>query len=165
MSEPAKGKKGGARRARGKSRSLSRLGAIQALYQMDRAGTGLTDLCDEFEALRLGRDVEGREIGTADGAFFRDLVTGVVREQRVIDPQINSHLASGWQLTRLDSTLRAILRAGAYELRFRTDVPPRVVLDEYVELAHAFFEGEEPGVVNAVLDKIAHAGRAGEMAG
>lgn len=158
-------KKGGERSPRALARSLSRLGAVQALYQMDMAGTGITDLCDEFEAHRLGRDIEGNEIGEADASFFRELVIGVVREQRAIDPEINSHLASGWLLTRLDSTLRAILRAGAFELRFRPDVPARVVLDEYVELAHAFFEGDEPGVVNAVLDKIARDSRRSELAG
>ena len=158
-------KKGGGRNPRALARSLSRLGAVQALYQMDMAGTGITDLCDEFEAHRLGRDIEGNEVGEADAGFFRDLVVGVVREQRAIDPEINSHLASGWLLTRLDSTLRAILRAGAFELRFRPDIPARVVLDEYVELAHAFFESDEPGVVNAVLDKIARDARRSELAG
>jgi len=150
--------------ARAKARSFARLGAIQALYQMDLAETDMSEVCAEFEAHRLGRDAEGKEIGPADAAFFRDLVTGVVREQRRLDPDIDRHLAEGWRLTRIDSTLRAILRAGAFELGYRRDVPVRVVLDEYVELAHAFFAGEEPGVVNGVLDKIARRVRADEFA-
>ena len=153
-----------ARGGRAKARSLARLGAIQALYQMDLAQTDMGDICAEFEAHRLGRDAEGNEIGTADADFFRDLVTGVVREQRKLDPVIDRHLAEGWRLTRIDSTLRAILRVGAYELSFRRDVPVRVVLDQYVELAHAFFDGEEPGVVNGVLDRIARRVRADEFA-
>lgn len=153
-----------ARAERGKARSLARLGAIQALYQMDLAETDMSDICAEFEAHRLGRDAEGQEIGPADAAFFRDLVGGVVREQRKLDPDIDRHLAKGWRLTRIDCTLRAILRAGAYELSFRRDVPVRVVLDQYVELAHAFFDGDEPGVVNGVLDAIARRVRADEFA-
>ena len=153
-----------ARGERARARSLARLGAVQALYQMDLAGTDLADVCAEFEAHRLGRDVDGNEIGPADAAFFRDLVTGVVREQSKLDPDIDRHLAEGWRLTRIDSTLRAILRAGAYELGHRRDVPVRVVLDEYVELAHAFFDGDEPGVVNGLLDRIARRVRAEELA-
>lgn len=159
MSAPAK--TGNDRRRGGaQARSLARLGAVQALYQMDLAGTDMADICEEFLAHRLGRDHEGSEIGKADAAFFTDLVTGVVREQRVIDPEIDKHLAEGWRLTRIDATLRAILRAGAYELHFRADVPPRVTLDEYVQLASAFFDGEEPRVVNGVLDKLAREARA-----
>lgn len=149
---------------RARARYLARLAAIQALYQMDLAETDMGAVCAEFEAHRLGRDAEGREIGPADAGFFRDLVAGVVHEQRRLDPDIDRHLAEGWRLTRIDSTLRAILRAGAYELSFRRDVPARVVLDQYVELAHAFFDGEEPGVVNGVLDKIARRARGDEFA-
>lgn len=159
------GQKRGQKRGGGaKARSRARLGAVQALYQMDLAGTGLADIFSDFEAHHLGRDGEGNAVGDADSAFFRDLVSGVVREQRGIDPDINLHLAEGWQLTRIDATLRAILRAAAYELAFRADVPARVVLDEYVELAHAFFDGEEPKVVNGVLDSIARKWRADELA-
>lgn len=152
------------RRAPALSRTLARLGAVQALYQMDLAGTDMEAVCDEFAAHRLGRDSEGNEIGRADTAFFRGLVAGVVHEQRIVDPEIDAQLAEGWRLNRIDSTLRAILRAGAYELRFRHDVPARVVIDQYVELAHAFFDGEEPGVVNGVLDALARRARVEEFA-
>lgn len=156
---------GAAERGTARSRSLARLGAVQALYQMDLAGTDMEEVCAQFVVHRLGRDSDGNEIGRADAAFFRDLVTGVVREQRAVDPEIDGRLAEGWRLNRIDSTLRAILRAGAYELHCRRDVPARVVIDEYVELAHAFFDGDEPGVVNGVLDRLARSLRAGEFAG
>lgn len=146
------------------ARALARLGAVQALYQMDVAGSDIADVLAQFEADRLGRDGDGNRIGNADLRFFKDLVAGVLREQARIDPDIDAHLAKGWRLNRLDSTLRAILRGGAYELHGRPDVPARVVIDQYVQLAHAFFEGEESKVVNAVLDRIARETRAAELA-
>lgn len=152
-----------ARGGKAQGRSLARLGAVQALYQMDLAGTGINEIFADFERNRLGRDDSGTEIGVPDIPFFRDLVSGVVREQRVIDPDVDHHLATGWRLTRIDSTLRAILRAGVYELRWRPDVPVRVVLDEYVELAHAFFDGDETRVVNGILDTIAREHRGKEL--
>ena len=138
-----------------RARSAARLGAVQALYQMDVAGTPLEDVVAEFKTYRLGRDIEGEEIVAGDAAHFEDLVRGVLREQREIDTHVNRSLAKGWALARVDSTLRAILRAGAYELRRCKDVPVKVVINEYVDIAHAFFEGDEPGVVNAVLDRMA----------
>jgi N utilization substance protein B len=146
-------------------RALARLGAIQALYQMDIASVDLAHVLAEFEAHRLGRDDEGKVVGPADAAFFRDIVQGVVRLQRRIDPEIDGHLAKGWRLNRIDSTLRAILRAGTYELSERRDVPPRVIIDQYVELSHAFFGDDIPKVVNGVLDGLARQLRAQEMAG
>src|SRR4029079_16337743 len=100
----------------------------------------------------------------AEATFFRDLVEGVVREQLKIDPLIDKQLAEGWRLTRVDSILRAILRAGAYEILSRDDVPARVAISEYVDIAHAFFADEEPKVVNGILDRLGHRERPREFA-
>jgi N utilization substance protein B len=112
----------------------------------------------------LGKEVEGCQFREAEAGFFRDLVEGVVREQLRIDPLIDHQLAAGWRLTRVDSILRAILRAGAYEILVRSDVPARVVISEYVDIAHAFFAEEEPKVVNGILDKLGHKARPHEFA-
>lgn len=142
---------------RASARSAARLGAVQALYQMDIAGADLSDVLAEFGSGRLGEAFEDGECGQADFEFLKSLVKGVLAEQREIDPLINERLASGWKLSRLDATLRAILRAGAYELKHRPDVPPRASISEYIDVAKAFFGGEEPKVVNGVLDNLAHA--------
>ena len=144
-------------------RGAARLAAVQALYQMDLAGATLPEVIAEFETYRLGKEVDGDQYRNADAAFFRDIVTGVVNKQRTLDPAIDRTLAKGWPLTRIDTTLRAILRAGAFELARRTDVPSRVVISEYVDVAKAFFEDDVPGVVNAVLDALAHELRPGEF--
>jgi N utilization substance protein B len=152
------------RATRASSRSAARLAAVQALYQMDMTAIDLTQVIAEFETHRFGQEIEGAQYCDAEQAFFRDLVGGVVREQLVIDPLIDRHLAEGWRLNRLDSILRAILRAGAFEILKREDVPSRVAITEYVDLAHAFFEGEEPKVVNGILDRLAREARAEEFA-
>lgn len=144
-------------------RSAARLAAVQALYQMDVGGGSLPAVVAEFEAHRLGGEMEGDQMRPADAGFFRTLVGGVVDLQRRIDPRIHKALPPTWPLRRIDVTLRAILRCGAFELMQRPDVPARVVISEYVEIAHAFFEGEEPGLINGVLDAIARAERAGEL--
>lgn len=144
-----------------KARSAARLGAVQALYQMDIASTPLDDAVAEFVEHRLEHGDEGGEMTHADAAHFEDIVRGVVREQRELDRQVNGALAKGWSLARIDSTLRAILRCGTYELRRCKDVPLKVIINEYVDIAHAFFEGDEPGVVNAVLDRLARDIRGG----
>ena len=124
----------------------------------------LTEVIAEFEAYRFGQEIDGSQYSDAETSFFRDLVEGVVREQLRIDPLIDRHLAEGWRLNRVDSILRAILRAGAYEILMRDDVPARVAISEYVDLAHAFFSGEEPKVVNGILDKLGKETRPGEFA-
>jgi transcription antitermination protein NusB len=149
---------------RASSRSAARLAAVQALYQMDMTGIDLTDVIAEFETHRLGKEVEGCQYRDAEASFFRDLVEGVVREQLRIDPLIDKQLAAGWRLTRVDSILRAILRSGAYELLVRSDVPARVVISEYVDIAHAFFGEDEPKVVNGILDHLGHRARPSEFA-
>ncbi len=130
---------------------------------MDMTGIDLNEVIAEFEAYRLGKEIEDCQYCDAEAAFFRDLLEGVVREQLKIDPLIDKQLAEGWRLTRVDSILRAILRAGAYEILDRDDVPARVTISEYVDIAHAFFGGEEPGVVNGILDAMARDVRSGEI--
>lgn len=144
-------------------RGAARLAAVQALYQMDIAGTGLNDILAEFESHWLGREVEGAQYLPAEAAFFRDVVEGVVREQRKLDPLIDKALAAGWPLKRIETVLRAVLRAGAYELDRRPDVPARAVVSEYVDVANAFVDKDETGLVNAVLDQLARQLRAGEF--
>jgi N utilization substance protein B len=145
-------------------RGAARLGAVQALYQMDLSGATLPEVIAEFETYRLGKEVDGDQYRHADAAFFRDIVSGVVRDQMILDPAIDRTLAKGWPLARIDTTLRAILRAGVFELSNRADVPSRVVISEYVDVAKAFFDDDAPGVVNAVLDALAHELRASEFA-
>ncbi len=136
------------------ARSAARIGAVQALYQMDMVGTDLDDVVEEFVHHRFGQEIEGETFPEADEAHFEDVIRGVVREQRDIDVSINDALAKGWTLARIDATMRAVLRAGVYELRRCKDIPIKVVINEYVDVANAFFEGDEPGVVNAVLDRL-----------
>ena len=146
------------------ARSVARLAAVQALYQMEVSGVGVEAVIREFADHRFERGIEGEEsepLARADEAFFAELVRGVVGAQREIDAAVVKRLASGWKLERLDATVRAILRSGAYELSHRGDVPVEVVIDEYVELAKSFFEGPEPGFVNGALDKVAQDVRAG----
>jgi len=144
-------------------RGAARLAAVQALYQMDIAGAGINDIFAEFESHWLGNEVEGDEYLPAEAAFFRDIVSGVVRDQGKIDPMLDDALNRGWPLKRIEAILRATMRAGAYELGHRKDVPARVVIKEYVDVAHAFVEADEAGMVNAVLDQIARQFRAGEF--
>jgi transcription antitermination protein NusB len=148
---------------RAASRSAARLAAVQALYQMDMTGIDLNEVVTEFEEHRLGQEVEGEQYCQAEADFFRSLVEGVVREQRTLDPMIDGQLAEGWRLTRVDSILRAILRSGAFELLLRDDVPARVVISEYVDIAHAFFGADEPKVVNGILDRLGRKARPKEF--
>jgi transcription antitermination protein NusB len=141
-------------------RGAARLAAVQALYQMEMAGTGLNDILAQFESHWLGREVEGEQYLPAEAAFFRDVVSGVVATQRELDPRIDAALAATWPLKRIEAILRSVLRAGAYELAKRTDIPARVIVSEYVDIAHAFVDRIETGMVNAVLDQIAREARA-----
>ncbi len=145
-------------------RGVARLRAVQALYQMEVGGATLPSVIEEFEAHRLGHELEGAELRPADAPFFRALVTGVVKAQRRVDPIIHAALPATWPLTRIDLTLRAVLRCGVFELTERHDVPGRVVISEYVDVANAFFSGDEPGLVNGVLDRVAHDVRPQEFA-
>lgn len=146
-------------------RTAARLAAVQALYQMDLARTDVATVVAEFTLHRFGREVDGAFYDAEAQPFFKDVVTGVVRQQRRIDPLLNEQLAEGWRLGRIDSILRAILRAAAYELIACPKVPTKVIINEYLNVAHAFFEGEEPSVVNGVLDRVARKVRARELNG
>lgn len=137
-------------------RGAARLAAVQALYQMDIAGTPLHDILADFERHWIGREIEGEQYLPAEAGFFRDIVTGVVADQRRLDPLVDHALASGWPLKRVEAILRSVLRAGAYELDKRHDIPARVVISEYVDVASAFVDRDETGMINAVLDQIAH---------
>lgn len=140
---------------RANKRGAARLAAVQALYQMDVAGTGVMEITAEYEAYRLGQEVDGEQYLDADPQWFRAIISGVVQEQRQLDPLIRQRLPEDWPLSRIDSTLRAILRAGLWEIKNRKDVPIAVIISEYVDIAKAFFEGDEPRLVNAVLDRMA----------
>lgn len=149
--------------ARGEKRSAARLAAVQALYEMEISGKGVVDAIAEFEAHWIGREVDDLAFKPAEEEFFRAIVQGVVDEQRAIDPRIDEALAKGWPLRRIETVLRAILRAGTFELLRREDVPAKVVISEYVDLTRDFYDGEEAGMVNAVLDSIGRDLRAGEL--
>lgn len=144
-------------------RGSARLSAVQALYQMDIGGVGLTAVVAEYENFRLGREIDGETYLDADVSWFRGIVGGVVKDQKTIDPVIHQSLTKDWPLSRIDSILRAILRAAVFELTNRKDVDARVVVTEYVEVAKAFFDGDEPKMINGVLDRVARQTRDGEM--
>ncbi|HWA18535.1 MAG TPA: transcription antitermination factor NusB [Devosia sp.] len=136
-------------------RGAARLAAVQALYQMDVGRQSLEDTLSQFDAHVMGREIEGEQYLPADADFFRQIVTGVIRSQLDIDPTIDKALTDDWPVGRIDATLRAILRAAAFELLRRRDIPPRVVITEYVDIAKAFYEDDAPRLVNGVLDAIA----------
>jgi transcription antitermination protein NusB len=149
----------------GERRSAARLAAVQALYQMDLTGKGLDAIIREFERHWMGKEIEDDQYKPADGAFFRVIVQGVLDRQKRIDPTIDDLLAKGWPLKRVEAVMRAILRAGAWELMLTPDTPVKVVISEYVDIARAFFEKEETAMVNAVLDRLAREARSGELPG
>lgn len=144
-------------------RSAARLGAVQALYQMDLAGSDVGETLAQFSSRAMGENFEDGQCGEADYRHLREVVDGVVREQKAIDPVVDQILDKGWPLHRLDSTVRAILRAGAYELMFMDKVPARVAISEYVDVADAFFGEEEPRFVNGVLNRLARMRRPEEF--
>jgi N utilization substance protein B len=144
---------------RSRSRSAARLAAVQALYQQEMEGTPLPRLLHEFHEHRLGATIEDEQYHEAERDFFDDIVTGVEARSAELDQLIGSRLAEGWTLERLDRPMRAILRAGAYELIARPDVPIGSVISEYVDVAHAFYDKRESGFVNGLLDAIAKAAR------
>jgi N utilization substance protein B len=152
-----------ARRTASVGRSAARLGAVQALYQMDIGGADLADVLADYGSGRLGAEFEDGQCGDADFGFLKSIVEGVVNDQALIDKKVNECLGEGWTLARLEATSRAILRAGGFELMFRDDVPPKVAISEYVEVAKAFFDGSEPGFINASLDTLARKRRPEEF--
>ncbi len=137
------------------SRSVARLAAVQALYQMEVTRAGVEDVIREFRDHRFGADIEGEALAEADEPFFADLARGVVGDQKAIDTAVTRRLAAGWRLDRLDATVRAILRCATFELLDRPDVPHEVVINEYLEISKSFFAGTEVGFVNGILDAVA----------
>jgi N utilization substance protein B len=150
-------------KATARERRAARLGAVQAIYQMELTGADAETVVQEFVDHRFAREAETAAAGAADEEFFSAIVRGVPPNQVEIDRAIALCLKEDWKLARIDSILRAIMRAGTYELVARKDVPAKVVIDEYVEIAHAFFQGDEPSFVNAALDRLAHRKRAPEF--
>ena len=144
---------------RSRSRSAARLAAVQALYQQEMEGTPLPRLLKEFHDHRLGATIEDATYYDAERDFFDDIVLGADARLEEIDSLIGDRLAEGWSLKRLDRPMRAILRAGAYELIARADVPVASVISEYVDVAHAFYDKRESGFVNGLLDAIAKKAR------
>jgi len=150
--------------ASGRRRSVARLAAVQALYQLAlNPGLDPVSVVGEFIHHRLGREIDGEQYGEADEKLFADLVRGVERRRERLDESISAALSEEWPLSRLQTILRLIIEAGAYELMHRPDIPPRVTLDEYVTIAHAFFDGKEPVLANGVLNRLARALRAAEL--
>jgi N utilization substance protein B len=137
------------------ARSVARLAAVQALYQMELSGVGSEAVVREFVDHRFDVDLEGQRLAPADEPYFTRIVRGVVAQQEDVDRAIVKRLADGWRLERLDATLRAILRSGTFELQACDEAPTEVVINEYVDIAKSFFEGPEPGFVNGALDQIA----------
>lgn len=137
-------------------RGAARLAAVQALFQMDVSGTGVMEVAAEYETHRLGQMIDGVQYLDADPAWFRGILAGVVKDQTKLDPIIRDALQEDWPLSRIDSTLRAILRAAVFELMERKDIPVAVVISEYLDVSRAFYDdGDESKMVNAVLDRIA----------
>jgi N utilization substance protein B len=163
MSGAEKSNQGKPDKPKANRRGAARLAAVQALYQMEIAGAGLNEILVQFESHWIGREVEGEQYLPAEAAFFREIVSGVVNEQRKLDPLIDDALSKGWPLKRIEAILRAVLRSGAYELGHRKDIPARVIIKEYADVAAAFVERDETGMVNAVLDQIARQLRAAEF--
>jgi N utilization substance protein B len=141
------------------SRSAARLAAVQALYQHEMEGTAKAKLLDEFHQHRLGRAIEDEQYAEADVDFFDDVVGGALARRDEIDDLLRSKLTEQWRLERLDKTLLQILRAGAYELLARPDIPTGSAISEYVDVAHAFFAERDARIVNGVLDAVAKAVR------
>lgn len=145
--------------ARSRSRSAARLAAVQALYQQEMEPKPIPQLLHEFHQHRIGATIDGDELAEAEIDFFNDLVRGVEARRDDIDARIEAKLAEGWKLERLDRPMRAILRAGTYELIARNDVPVGSVISEYLDVAHAFFDKKEVAFVNGLLDGIAKEAR------
>ena len=142
-------------KSKSQARAAARLAAVQALYQHEMEGTAIPALLHEFHSHRIGATIEDVEYAEAEIDFFDDIVKGATARAGEIDLAIERKLASGWTLARLDKPMKAILRAGTYELMARADVPVGAVITEYVDVAHAFFDRREAGFVNGLLDNIA----------
>lgn len=149
---------------RGERRSAARLAAVQGLYQMDLTGKGVLEVFSEFERFWIGQEIEGDQYKPAERGLFRAVINGVIEHQVTLDRAADRLLSDGWPLKRVEALMRAVLRAGAYELAYTKDVPVKVVVSEYVDIAASFLDKDEVGMVNAVLDRFARETRADELA-
>ena len=148
----------------GRRRSIARLAAVQALYQLElNPGLGADGVIREFVRHRLGREIDGEIYGEADEGLFAEIVRGVTAHRERLDETLAAALSDEWPLARLETLLRLIVEAGAFELVHRPDIPPRVTLKEYISIAHAFFAGKEPGLANGVLDRLARTLRRADL--
>ena len=152
-----------AKRPAGSSRSTARLAAVQALYQMAISGGEPEQVVAEFTAHRLGEGIDGVKLIKADAALFGEIVRGVTRSAGELDDMVAAVLVEDWTIERLETLLACILRAGAHELADRPDVPARVVISDYVDIADAFYGEKETGLVNGVLDRLARELRPREL--
>jgi N utilization substance protein B len=149
----------------GGPRSAARLAAVQALYQVEMTGVSGAAVAAEFIRHRLGREIDGDDYLPADQALFGEILSGTLEHLPALDRLIAERLTPDWPLERLETVLRAILRAAAFELSQRIDTPARVVITEYVDIAYAFFAGKEPGLINGVLDRLGRQCRPAEWSG
>jgi len=157
-------KAGGSKRNGASRLSAARLAAVQALYQIDMTGTAPETVLTEFLIHRQGAELdEEGPVAAMDRSLVAELVCGTARERERIDQALRSLLVADWPLERIEKVMAAVLRAGAYELMERPGVPARVIISEYVDVAHAFFQGKEISMVNGVLDRLARTLRPGEM--
>jgi N utilization substance protein B len=150
--------------SRGEKRSAARLAAVQALYQMDLTQKGVIEVLGEFESYWMGREIEGDQYKPAERGLFRQVIQGVMEHQLALDRAADRILTDGWPLARIEALLRAVLRAGFFELAHALDVPVKVVVSEYVDIASAFLDRDEVAMANAVLDRFARETRASELA-
>ncbi len=141
--------------SKSKSRSAARLASVQALYQMDMENIGIARLLNEFHDHRLGQEIEDAQYADADADFFDDVVSGVDARREEIDLLVDAKLGEQWKMGRLDKTMLQLLRCGTYELIARPDVPTATVIDEYLDVAHAFFDKKDAKFVNGLLDAVA----------
>lgn len=147
------------------ARRSARLAAVQALYQMEMNSNTATEVIDQFTGPGGGAAVDFDVTSKADRAFLRDLVQGVADRRISLEESLVPCLSSGWTLERIERLARLILLAAIYELTARPDIPTKVIISEYVDLAAAFFDGPEPGFVNGVLDRLAKQLRPGSAGG
>jgi N utilization substance protein B len=144
-------------------RQAARLAAVQALYQWQEGEHAPAEIIEQFLNVRTGEAGEGGMRRDADRPLFKDVVEGTVAHKDELEQTVSAALAEDWTWKRIDRLVRAILLAGAYELLHRRDVPPRVAINEYVEIAHAFYDQGEPKFINSVLDRVARQARSAEL--
>jgi N utilization substance protein B len=149
-------------------RTLARVAAVQALYQAEQAEVSSEAVIDQFVRHRIGalpgaEEFDEGKLPAADVPLFAKLVRTATIQQEKIDELISNALPEAWPMARLDPVLRAALRAGGAELWLNDGAPAKVVINEFLDVAHGFFSGDEPRMINGVLDKLAHLLRPAEF--